>query len=139
MHTFRRAPTIFNLLRNDKSIRSNDFKSGVYKIPVQNFEDNRTKTYIGATARNFKERLTEHKENISKRNLNTALAVRVYEKDTKVLWQNARVIKNIQDHKALPIAEKIEILKNSQKENVVNIRQADNLSIAWKYAIHNSN
>lgn len=108
----------------------------MYKIPLQNVEDNRLETYIGATARNFRDRLVEHMEDISKGNLNTALAQRVYEKDTKVLWQDARIIKNVQDRKTLPVVEKIEILKSGQTNIIINIRQADGLSAAWRYAIH---
>lgn len=73
-HTFKRSPTIFNLLRNDKDKRTEEYKSGVYKIPLRNIDDNCTEVYVGATSRNFRERLIEHKSNISKGNFVTALA-----------------------------------------------------------------
>lgn len=40
-HTFKRGPTIYNLLRNNKSKRALECKSGVYKIPTQNNSDNK--------------------------------------------------------------------------------------------------
>lgn len=99
----------------------------MYKIPLQNVEDNRLETYIGATARNFRDRLAEHMEDISKGNLNTALAQRMYEKkDTEVLWQDAQIIKNVQDRKTLPVVEKIEILKSGQTNIIINIRKQMN-------------
>lgn len=111
---FRRAPTIFNVICNDKTKRSNDFKTGVYKVPLRNLDNNQLETYIGATACNFKHRILEHKDNIRKGDFCTALAQRVYEKNTEVLWQGAKVVKNVRNSKDLPIIEKLQILKHNQ-------------------------
>lgn len=87
---FRRAPTVFEVIRNDKSKRQEG-----YKVPLKNIEDNQLETYIGTTVRNFKQRIKEHKESIRRGDLCTALAQRVFEKNAEVLWQNAKVIKSV--------------------------------------------
>lgn len=102
---------------------------------MQGSSDNKIETYVGAMVSNFKDRLAEHKADISKGNFNTALAIRAYEKDINVLWHEACVIKEVRDCKVLPTTEKIEILKGNKTGNIINIRQADGLSNAWKYAI----
>lgn len=126
---------IFSLLRNDKNKRSNAYNSGIYKISVQNIEDNYLEVYVEATARNFKNRLAEHKDNLCKGNLVAALAQRAYEKDVNVLWQNVKVIKNICNRRDLPIKEKIEILKSNKTEKIINLRQTNEICMAWKYAV----
>lgn len=137
-HTFKRSPTIFNLLRNDKDKRTEEYKSGVYKIPLRNIDDNRTEVYVGATSRNFRERLIEHKSNISKGKFVTALAQRAYEKHVDIIWQDAKVIKSVHDRRDLQMREKLEIMKANETTNTINIRQAVDLSPAWKYAIKKS-
>lgn len=84
--TFKRATTVFSLLCNDKDRRAEGFKSGVYKIPLHNVDDNRSEVYVGATARNFKDRLNKHKDSITKGNLVTVLAQRAFEKDVNINW-----------------------------------------------------
>lgn len=71
----------------------------VYKVPLRNLDDNQLEVYIGATARNFKDRILEHKDNVHKGDLYTALTQRVYEKNANVLWQDAKIIKNVRNHK----------------------------------------
>lgn len=84
--------------------------SRVYSIPLQNLDDNQLEVYIGATAQNFKDRISEHKDNVHKGDLNTALAQRVCEKNTEVLWQDARII-NVNNRKDLSLVEKLDTKK----------------------------
>lgn len=39
------------------------------------------------------------------------------------------------DRKDLPIREKTEILKSNKTETVINIKEAEKMSNAWKYAV----
>lgn len=64
---------------------------------------------------------------------------RAYEKDLKKLWDQAKVIRKTHDRGELFISEKMEILKAGLTDNVINIRQADNVTKAWRYAIKNYN
>lgn len=132
---FHRAPTIFDVICNDKSKRHDDFKTGVYKVPLKNLVDNQLETYIGATARNFKHRIREHKDSICRGNLCTALVQRVFEKNVEVLWQGAKVVKCALNCRDLPLMEKLQIIKHSEMNRVINIRQAEGVSAAWRYAI----
>lgn len=96
-------------------------EAGVYKVLINNIQDNRNEVYIGATSRNLKDRLKEH---LRKGNLNTALAQRAIEKDVTICWEEARIINKVQDHKDLFTAEKIEMLRCSKNnEKVVNINK----------------
>lgn len=83
--TYKRPPTIFSLLRNDKKKRKSEFDSGVYRIPVDNIQDQRREVYVGTTKRNFRDRLNEHKNNIQKGIPATALAQRAFEKDKSLM------------------------------------------------------
>lgn len=132
---FKRAPTIFNILCNDKTKRGEGFRTGIYKVPLINLEDNQFEVYIGATAGNLKDRISEHKNNVRKGELCTALALRAYEKSVDIFWKDAKIIKNILDPKDLPISEKLHILKYNQTGKVINSRQADGVSEAWRYTI----
>lgn len=84
--TYKRPPRFLAYFRIVKKKRSNNYNSGVYKIPVWNVEDNSLEVYVGVTARNFKDRLAEHKDNLIKGNLVTALVQRAFEKDVNILW-----------------------------------------------------
>lgn len=76
---YKRAPTIYNILRNDKDKYDDQYKSGIYKIPLVDLNTRQNKAYISATGRNFKDRIKEHKDDIKKANLTTALAAYAYE------------------------------------------------------------
>lgn len=57
--------------------RSN--KSRVYQVEIDNLDNGQREVYIEATARNLEDRIAEHKIDIKKANLTTALARRAYE------------------------------------------------------------
>lgn len=100
------------------------------RIPLHNVEDNQSEIYVGATARNFKDRLNKHRDNIIKGNLVIALAQRAFEKDININWQNAKIVKNIDNCKELLLREKLEIIKSNKHNNVINVRQANELNLA---------
>lgn len=60
----RRAPTQFNLIRNEKDPLKPQDKYGVYKIPVIDNSSYDRQAYIGVTDRNLSKRLTEHRRDI---------------------------------------------------------------------------
>lgn len=45
--------------------------------------------YIGVTSRTLEQRISEHKNDIRKGKLNTALAVEAYANDLEVYWDKA--------------------------------------------------
>lgn len=50
------------------------------------------KAYLGATQRNLKDKVEEHKCDIKFGNLTTALVKRAYENDVRINWNEARII-----------------------------------------------
>lgn len=49
----------------------------------------------------------------------------MYEKNAEALWQGAKVVKSILNHKDLPLIEKLQIIKHNKMDRVINIRQAE--------------
>lgn len=76
-------------------------------MPFYNVDDNQLEVYVGATGRNFRDKLCEYKDSIAKGNLVTALVQRAYEKDINIDWKDDKVTKSINNHKDLPIREKL--------------------------------
>lgn len=131
---YKRYPTLFNQLRNDKDKIERKQKSGVYKIPLRNYDTNVDEVYIGVTTRNLEKRLCEHKKDVCKGRTTTALAMRALEFNIRVDWDKAKVIRPlIRDEHAL-LAEALEIYTSANKEDLVNINQPmKELPGAWKY------
>lgn len=50
-----RAPTVFDLIRNEKDKRSHEEKAGVYRIPVINKNEDKEESYIGLTEMELRE------------------------------------------------------------------------------------
>lgn len=134
---YKRGRTIFEALRNVKDRYSKEENSGIYKIPLQDNDENKEKIYIGATARNLKDRLKEHKQNISAGNLTTALSRRAYEANVMIKWKEAKVIRSVTHPDELYTTEKLVIYEKSRHENIVNERDKEGLPTAWKYALTN--
>lgn len=84
-------------------------------------------------ARNLGDKLLEHKRDVEKRVLSTALARRSYEQDIKIRWQDAKVVRQIHDLKELFIAEQLQIFTGSKEGSVINERQS--ISKAWKFVL----
>lgn len=61
---FKRFPTLFNQLRNEKNRIVHRQKSGVYKIPLTNNNTKMDEVYIGVTTRALDKRLTEHRRDV---------------------------------------------------------------------------
>ncbi|XP_067127313.1 uncharacterized protein [Centruroides vittatus] len=61
---YRRNPTVFQLLRNDKAPIDRMKVPGVYRIPVQDKRRNTELYYIGATKRSLAVRIEEHKRSV---------------------------------------------------------------------------
>lgn len=102
---YRRPNTVANMLKNVKDRYHNLERSGIYQIPLRNIDKKRDEVYIGATSRNLKDRLLEHKSDIKKGNLNTALARRAYEQNIEVKWNEAKVIQRVNNIKELHTTE----------------------------------
>lgn len=133
---YRRPPTIFSLLRNVKDNYDKLEKSGVYHIPVENFDDNTEELYIGATSRNLKDRISEHQRDIKNARLSTALARRAYEGNVRIRWDECKVTKQVSNKHELFIAEEIQIYRGKYNTTVINDRQVNSLNKAWKYALN---
>lgn len=85
---YKRSSTISNLLKNVKDKYSGHEQTGVCEIPLKNIDTQKKEVYIGATARNLKDRLNEHEDNIKKGLLTTALSRRAYEYEVKIDWNS---------------------------------------------------
>lgn len=70
---YKRGQTIFQALRNVKEKYSAEKNSGIYRIPLENIDESRTEVYIGATTRNLKDRIQEHKRDIGQGNVQTGI------------------------------------------------------------------
>lgn len=66
----------------------------LYQIPLENLDSGQRENYIGATARNLKDRIDEHKRDIRKGILTTALVKRAYVCNVKVDWEDTKVTKH---------------------------------------------
>lgn len=132
---YKRPKTIFNILRNIKDEYEQENRTGVYQIPLLNLDYQRNEAYIGATTRNLKNRLNEHKRDIRNGALTTALAKRAYEHDVKINWEEAKIIKEIHNMNELKVAEEVQIFLGIGSNKVINDKQSVELSNAWKFAL----
>lgn len=90
---YRRPKTVFGMLKNVKDSYAEKQKSGVYQVEMNNLDSGQREVYIGATVRNLEDKIAEHKRDIKKGNLTTALARRAYECNLEIDWNRTRVIK----------------------------------------------
>lgn len=91
----RRAPTMFNLVRNGKDPLKNAQRSGVYKILVENARTKQKSAYIGIMKRMLAQRIEEHRRDISKGKLITALSVKAYSDDLLISWDQVKIIRRL--------------------------------------------
>lgn len=84
---------------------------------------------------NLRQRLKEHVDDVKKRKLTTALASRAYEYNIEVDWNDAKVVRKVNNLKELKMAEKLAIFEGSKNGNVINERQSLELLQAWKFAL----
>lgn len=130
----KRLPTVYSELRNEKQPLKMTEKSGVYEIPVRNVKDGECSKYIGVTTRTLEQRITEHKRDISKGKITTALATEAYANDLEINWNRAKVIRHLERNEHKYITETLEILQRQDKESLLNERVVE-VSKAWEYAI----
>ncbi|XP_067119064.1 uncharacterized protein [Centruroides vittatus] len=71
---YKRAPSIYKLLRNDKDGIKRNEQPGLYSIPYSNDQLRIDKEYIGVTTRSLSKRIKEHRYDVSKSKCTTTLA-----------------------------------------------------------------
>ncbi|XP_067121775.1 uncharacterized protein [Centruroides vittatus] len=129
---YRRNPTVYKLLRNDKKREDRNSLTGVYSIPIKDQRFNSDIVYVGATLRHLEQRIKEHQYSINKNLDSTVLASYAKQQDIEVLWDQASVIKPTNNRHTIKHLEKLEIYKAQEKTGCINHRDADSLSTAWK-------
>lgn len=133
---YKRPPTIFNLLRNVKDNYSQGERTGIYSIPLQNLDNGTEELYIGATCRNVKKRISEHKRDVKNASFTTALVKRAYEGNVRMKWEESKVTKQVVNTHELFIVEGIQIYKGKINTVDLNDRQVDSLEKPWRYALN---
>ncbi|XP_067129654.1 uncharacterized protein [Centruroides vittatus] len=78
---YKHNPTVYRLLRNDKRRDRSSELTGVYSIPIKDHHFNTDIVYVGATLRNLKQRIKEHKYSISYGSDSTVLATFARQQD----------------------------------------------------------
>lgn len=131
----KRAPTVFNTLRNEKDKLKQSERTGVYKIPIRDVQLQREAAYLGVTSRAVHKRVEEHKKDIAQARLSTSLAQEAYSRDIEILWDQTKVVKPVPQHTLPTITESLEILRRKESENLINDRMAWEPSQAWKFAV----
>ncbi|XP_023232908.1 uncharacterized protein LOC111632647 [Centruroides sculpturatus] len=129
---YKRNPTVYRLLRNDKGNYERSAMAGVYSIPLKDRRFNTNLVYIGATLRNLKKRIAEHKQSVNKNIDSTVLAAFAKQQNIEVFWDRASIIKATKSRQAVKHLEKLEIHKAQMHTSCINHRDADGLSSAWK-------
>lgn len=77
----KRGPTLFNLLFNGKNLLSDAEKPGIYKIPVHNKKHANQLHILEYQEETGTQSLDEHKQDVLKGKLTTALAIKSYTTD----------------------------------------------------------
>ncbi|XP_067131707.1 uncharacterized protein [Centruroides vittatus] len=136
---YKRSPSIYKLLTNNKDKCSEARIPGVYSVPLV---DNRVKpsnklTYIGSTNRSLTKRIAEHRYDARNKKFNSTLAQYASEPSITAEWEDARITVPILDSSKLRTIEAIEIFTESLKGNCINSRDADSLSPAWRSLLDN--
>lgn len=67
--------------------------------------------------------------------MNTALAKRAYKCNVQIEWEKSRVLKPFNNMKELFNAEELQIYEDSKNVLVINDRQTNNISKAWKFVL----
>ncbi|XP_023235281.1 uncharacterized protein LOC111634677 [Centruroides sculpturatus] len=129
---YRRNPTIYKMLRNDKGDYESNSLTGIYSIPLRDSRFNSNLVYIGATLRNLKKRIHEHKLSVNKTIDSTILATYAKQQGITVFWDQASIIKATTSKHAIKHLEKLEIHRAQKTAQCINYRDADGLSSAWK-------
>lgn len=88
----QRTATIFDLIWNEKHPQKDVEKQGVYKIPVERKATRSATSYIGVITRTLAQRIDEHKIDLNKGRLMTALAIKAYSSDLQIKWDKAEII-----------------------------------------------
>ncbi|XP_067134994.1 uncharacterized protein [Centruroides vittatus] len=132
---YKRAPTIYSALRNDKDSTKADECSGVYKIPYENDQLDLNKEYIGVTNRGLNKRLKEHMYDISKGHCTTTLSKMAQTEGSVINWNEAKVIQQVRSPSLALTMEKFEIYKSGTTGRCLNYKDATNLPTAWKFMI----
>ncbi|XP_023213993.1 uncharacterized protein LOC111616874 [Centruroides sculpturatus] len=91
---YRRCPTIFRILRNDKDPPDCTRLPGIYSIPLRDNRQNAELLYNGLTKRSLNTRLREHQADIRHGRLTTALATYASNPEIEVHFERATIIVN---------------------------------------------
>ncbi|XP_067143380.1 uncharacterized protein [Centruroides vittatus] len=129
---YRRNPTVYCPLRNDKRKEKPNELTGVYSIPIRNQRFKSDLVYIGATLRSLQQRIKEHKQSVNRTIDSTVLAAFAKQQEMTVHWDSASIIKATRSKQAVRHMEKLEIYRAQLTSHCINHRDADGLSSAWK-------
>lgn len=128
-----RAVNIFKTLRNDKDPISVLNRSGVYHIPLPQFNNTGPSGYIGSTRRAFINRIKEHKIDIQKKKVTTAMAKYCAENSIEPLWNSASMIQDIHQTSILYFTEAMYIYL--YQDRVCNDEAPVLLPCVWTYIL----
>ncbi|XP_067121140.1 uncharacterized protein [Centruroides vittatus] len=132
---YKRAPSIYKLLRNDKEEIKRSEQPGVYSIPYSNDQLGIEKEYIGVTTRSLTKRLKEHRYDVTKSKCTTTLAKMAQTEGSVVKWEEAKIITPVHSPTLAATTEKCEIYKSSLTKKCLNYKDATILPSAWKFLI----
>ncbi|XP_067123259.1 uncharacterized protein [Centruroides vittatus] len=132
---YKKAPSIYKLLRNDKDRIKPNEQPTVYSIPYSNDQLRIDKEYIGVTTRSLSKRIKEHRYDVAKGKCTTTLAKMAQAEGSVVKWDEARFITPIHSPTLAAATEKCEIYRSSLTEKCLNYKDATILPSAWKFLI----
>ncbi|XP_023216490.1 uncharacterized protein LOC111619075 [Centruroides sculpturatus] len=132
---YKRASTLYTLLRNDKEKINDKEQAGVYAIPYKNDQLEIDKEYIGVTNRNLSVRIKEHKYDVAKSRYATALSKIAQTDGSIVKWEEARIVAKVHSPTLASATEKCEIYRSSLTDKCLNYKDATILPSPWKYII----
>ncbi|XP_023214537.1 uncharacterized protein LOC111617489 [Centruroides sculpturatus] len=135
---YRRNPTVYRLLRNDKKKDNRNSLTGIYSIPIKDRRFNTNLVYVGATMRSLRQRLKEHKYSMDKNIDSTVLAAFAKKQDVTVYWDSAAIVRATRSLQAVKHLEKIEIHKAHLATGCINHRDAEGLATAWRSFYNNT-
>ncbi|XP_023240403.1 uncharacterized protein LOC111638866 [Centruroides sculpturatus] len=133
--TYRRCPTVFNILRNAKDPPNNHMLSGVYTIPLKDHRCDEQLLYIGSTKRSLSVRLKEHIADIQHGRITTALARYATDPDIEPKFSEARIIHTTPHTEHLRWIEAMSIYKAARNNRCINNKEELSLSLAWEMLI----
>ena len=106
---FKRTRTVRDMLTKVKGTHKNSDKGVIYRIPCVDCDN----IYIGETGRPFHVRLKEHQRAVTQGDRRNANAVHHMDKDHRIDWNNAKIVKREEKWKERKILESIYIKSNS--------------------------